>query len=213
MKNYRLIGGLLAAALACSSLSACFPLIATGMVTTALVAADRRSSGIVVEDQAIELRIGNRISTKYGSDAHINVRSFNRIVLLTGEVRNEEVRKGAAEIAGAAENVRTLVNEVQVLPNSALADRASDTLLADKIRALFIADGHFPANVVATVVERHEVFLMGMVTPAEGEDATRVASSASGVARVVKVFEFIDPATVTSEASAAASAKSVTAPK
>jgi osmotically-inducible protein OsmY len=194
--NRRLLFAAVLAVLASSTLSACFPLVATGMITGALVAADRRTSGIVVEDNASEFRIGNRISTKYGSDAHVNVHSFNRIVLLTGEVHTEEIRKGVEELAKAAENVRSVVNEVSVGPISALADRAGDTLLADKIRARYIGDGHFPANIVATVVERKEVFLMGMVTPQEAEDITRIASTTTGVDRVVKVFEYIDPASI-----------------
>jgi osmotically-inducible protein OsmY len=184
------------AVLASSTLTACFPLVATGMITGALVAADRRTSGIVLEDNNSGFRIGNRISAKYGADAHVNVHSFNRIVLLTGEVHSEEIRKGVEEIAQGAENVRSVVNEVVVGPISALADRAGDSLLAQKIRTRYIGDGHFPANIVATVVERKEVFLMGMVTPQEAEDITRIASTTSGVDRVVKVFEYIDPASI-----------------
>lgn len=187
---------LLAALVGSSAVSGCFPVIAGGMIGTALVVTDRRTSGIVLEDHASETRLESRISTKFGPDAHVNVHSFNRIVLLTGEVRNDEVRKGVEDIAKAGENVRTVVNETAVAPISAIADRASDTLLADKIRARYVSDGHFQATVVATIVERSEVFLMGMVTPAEGEDAARVASSTSGVARVVKVFEYVDPTTV-----------------
>ncbi len=196
MNQRRWIVPALLAALLSTTVAGCFPIIAGGMIGTALVVTDRRTSGIVFEDQASEVRIGSRISSKYGPEAHVNVHSFNRIVLLTGEVRNAEVRAGIEEIARTSENVRTVVNETAVLPFSALADRASDTLMADKIRARYLSDGHIQATVVATIVERHEVFLMGMVTPAEGEDAARVASSTSGVERVVKVFEYLDPASL-----------------
>lgn len=177
-------------------LSACIPLVATGVVTGTLVAVDRRTSGIILEDNGIESRISNRISAKYDADSHVNVRSFNRIVLLTGEVRNDEVRKGVQEIAEAAENVRSVVNETAVAPNSSITDRASDTLLANKVRARLVGDGRFPANIVSTVVERHEVFLMGMVTGQEAEDITSVASTTEGVQRVVKVFEYVDPSSI-----------------
>ena len=191
-----LLPGVLVAALSVTALSGCFPLIAGGMIGTALVATDRRTSGTVFDDNTAEVRISNRISAKYGPEAHVNAHSFNHIVLLTGEVRNADVRAGVEEIAKASENVRTVVNETAIAPISALADRASDTLLAEKIRARYLSEGHFQATVVATVVERHEVFLMGMVTPAEAEEATRVASSTSGVERVVKVFEYLDPASL-----------------
>ena len=195
MKRRALLG-LVLGTVAASILSACFPLIAGGMFTGALVATDRRTAGIVIEDHSSELRISNRISTKYGDDAHVNPHSFNRIVLLTGEVRNADVRQGVEDIAKASENVRTVVNETQIGPNSALADRASDTLLANKVRARYLGDGHFSANIVATVVERHEVFLMGLVTQAEGDEIVNVAKNTSGVARVVKVFEYVDPASL-----------------
>jgi osmotically-inducible protein OsmY len=182
-----------ASVLACTVLNACFPIIAGTMVTSALVAADRRSSGILLEDKELGIRISNRISAKYGNDAHINVSSFNRIVLLTGEVKNEEVRAGVEKIAKDTENVRNVINESAVAITSSISDRTRDTYLAEKIRAHYITDGHFQANVVSTIVERQEVFLMGIVTPAEGEEAARVASNTSGVARVVKLFEYVEP--------------------
>jgi len=194
--NRRLIVVASLTVLATLGLSACVPLIATGMVGGTLVAVDRRTSGIVVEDNASELRISNRISAKYHDDVHVNVHSFNRIVLLTGEVRSEDIRKGVEEIAQASENVRSVVNETAVLPFSSISDRASDSLLANKIRARNIGDGSFPANIVSTVVERHEVFLMGMVTEQEAEQIVKVASTTQGVERVVKVFEYIDPASI-----------------
>jgi osmotically-inducible protein OsmY len=179
--------------MACLSLNACVPLVAGGMLTGAFIAADRRTSGTLLEDKEIILRIENRISAKYKDDAHINVNSFNRIVLLTGEVKNDEVRTGIEQIAKAAENVRSVVNESAIVITSSYADRSRDTYLAEKIRARYITEGHFQASVVSTVVERQEVFLMGLVTPAEGEDAARVASYTSGVTRVVKLFEYLDP--------------------
>jgi len=182
-----------ASVLASTVLNACFPIIAGTMVTSALVAADRRSSGILLEDKELGIRISNRISAKYGNDAHINVSSFNRIVLLTGEVKNEEVRAGVEKIAKDTENVRNVINESAVAITSSISDRTRDTYLAEKIRAHYITDGHFQANVVSTIVERQEVFLMGIVTPAEGEEAARVASNTSGVARVVKLFEYVEP--------------------
>ena len=205
--NRRVFAAAACALAASLSLSACFPLVAGGMITGALVAVDRRTSGIVVEDNASEFRIGNRIGSRFGTQAHVNVHSFNRIVLLTGEVFNEDVRKGVEEIAAGSENVRSVVNQTIVAPASSLSDRAADTLLADRIRAKFISDGHFPANAVATIVERHEVFLMGLVTAKEGDTIAAIASSTSGVERVVKVFEYIDPATAAAQTAPDAAAK------
>jgi osmotically-inducible protein OsmY len=192
--NIRLFNAILVSFLACATLNACFPIVAGGMVTGAFVAADRRSSGTLLEDKEIILRIENRINGKYKDDAHINVNSFNRIVLLTGEVKNEEVRKGVEQIAKDAENVRSVVNESAVVITSSFSDRTRDIYLADKIRARYITDGHLQASVISTIVERQEVFLMGLVTPAEGEEAARVASNTSGVLKVVKLFEYVDPA-------------------
>jgi osmotically-inducible protein OsmY len=192
--NIRLVNVCLAAIAAAFLLNACVPIVAGGMLTGAFVAADRRSSGTLLEDKEIILRIENRISGKYKDDAHINVNSFNRIVLLTGEVKNEEVRKGVEQIAKDAENVRSVINESAVVITSSFSDRTRDTYLADKIRARYITDGHFQASVVSTIVERQEVFLMGLVTPAEGEEAARVASNTSGVLKVTKLFEYLDPA-------------------
>jgi hypothetical protein len=189
----RLMNAVAASLFACSLLNACVPIVAGGMLTGAFVAADRRSSGTLLEDKEIILRIENRISAKFKEDAHINVNSFNRIVLLTGEVKNEEVRNGVEQIAKDAENVRSVINESAVLITSSFSDRTRDTYLADKIRARYITDGHFQASVVSTIVERQEVFLMGMVTPGEAEEAARVASNTSGVLKVVKLFEYLDP--------------------
>jgi osmotically-inducible protein OsmY len=192
--NVRLLMAISTSLLACSLLNACFPLAAGGMLTGAFVAADRRSSGTLLEDKEIILRIENRISSKFKDDAHVNVNSFNRIVLLTGEVRNEEVRKGVEQIAKDAENVRSVINETAMVITSSLSDRARDVYIADKIRARYVTDGHLQASVISTIVERQEVFLMGLVTPNEGEEAARVASNTSGVLKVVKLFEYVDPA-------------------
>lgn len=192
--NFRLVTGIAVSLLACTLLNGCFPIVAGGMVTGAFVATDRRTSGTILDDKEIILRVENRISAKYKDDAHINVNSFNRIVLLTGEVKNEEVRAGVEQIAKSAENVRNVVNESAVVITSSLSDRTRDTYLADKIRARYITDGRLQASVISTIVERQEVFLMGLVTPAEGNEAARVASNTSGITRVVKLFEYVDPA-------------------
>jgi len=192
--KFRLITGIAASLLACSLLNACFPIVAGGMLTGALVASDRRTSATLLVDKEIIIRVENRISAKFKDDAHINVNSFNRIVLLTGEVKNEEVRLGVEQIAKDAENVRSVVNESAAVIVSSFADRARDTYLADKIRARYVTDGHIQASLVSTIVERQEAYLMGLVTPGEGEEAARVASNTSGVLKVVKLFEYVDPA-------------------
>ncbi len=181
----------LLAALGGGLLSACAPLMVGGMVGTAMVATDRRTSGTQVEDQGIELKAGKRLADKLGDRVHISVNSYNRQVLLTGETRNEEDKAEAERIVAEVENVNRVVNEVQVGFISSLSSRSNDVLVAGKIKASFVDARDLISNAFYVVVERGEVFLLGRVTEREANRATEIARGVSGVKKVVRLFEII----------------------
>lgn len=182
-----------AAALAATTLmSACAPLLIGGaMASGALMYTDRRTSGAQLEDQAIELKAGPRLKEALGERAHLNVTSYNRLVLITGEVASEADREAAQKAIAGIENVRSTVNEAAVMGLSSLTARSNDTLLTSKVKAAFIDNGNIQANAVKVVTERGTAYLMGRVTEKEAAKAAEVASTVSGVQKVVRVFEII----------------------
>lgn len=187
----RLIKLVLASAIITSTLAGCAPVVVGGAAAGGAMASDRRTSGAYVEDQAIELKAETRIANQLGDKVHINVTSFNRNVLLTGEARDEESRKKAETIIKGLENVRSVTNEVVVGMISAMSGRASDTYLTSKVKTRMLTENKFPANFVKVVTEDSVVFLMGMVTRKEAEDAVEIARNTEGVTKVVKVFEYV----------------------
>ena len=173
-------------------LSACAPLIAGGAVaTTVLVATDRRTSGAMVEDQGIEMRAANRLRAELGNRGRVNVTSYNRRVLITGEVASETDRALALRIVGAVENVQGVVDELAVTGTPSLTARAADRLVSARVRAGLIDAPDLSSNAFLIVTERGTVYLMGRVTPREADRATEIARRTSGVQRVVRVFELI----------------------
>jgi osmotically-inducible protein OsmY len=179
------------AALLASTAVACAPIV-VGVVAagTAMVVTDRRTTGSQVDDQTIQLRVANELGAAFKNQpVHINVNSFDRKVLLTGEVPDEAARTRAGAIATATQNVRMVVNELAVAPPSSLSDRTSDTTLSGKVRAAFINTREIAFNSVEIVTERRIVYLLGLVTEEEGKIAALVASKVSGVQQVVKVFD------------------------
>jgi osmotically-inducible protein OsmY len=190
----RTIGWMVAAAVAVTMLDGCVVpvLVGTAAVGGTVVATDRRAVGIQVEDQAIESRVNKALIDNVPKGAmNINVTSYNRKVLLTGQVKTAEQRALAESVAAKAEDVREVVNEVTVGELATLGDRTDDTLLAGKVKtALLQADG-VPAGVVDTTVDQGVVYLLGKVSPSEGEAAAKAASRVSGVRRVVKLFDLI----------------------
>jgi osmotically-inducible protein OsmY len=177
---------------AAAGLGACAPLMVGGAVVgTTLVAIDRRTSGIQLEDQNIELKAGPRARTAAGGDAaHINVTSYNRLVLLTGEVPTEAARRAAEQAVSQVENVRSIVNELAVAGVSSVTSRSNDAILTGRVKATFV-DGGLAAQAVKVVTERGVVHLMGRVTERESERATQAARRVPGVQKVVRVFEII----------------------
>jgi len=190
--NGRLLALAALALAAGMGLSACAPLIAGGAVaTTVLVATDRRTSGAMVEDQGIEMRAANRLRAEFGNSGRVNVTSYNRRVLITGEVASETDRALALRIVGAVENVLGVVDELAVTGTPSLTARAADRLVSARVRAGLIDAPDLSSNAFLIVTERGTVYLLGRVTPREADRATEIARRTSGVQRVVRVFELI----------------------
>lgn len=175
-------------------LTACAPLLVGGAIAGgAVVATDRRSVGIQLEDEAIERRVNRALGERFVNDPSIRVNptSYNRKVLLAGEAPTAELSAEIEAIAGRAENVRAVVNEIYVGRTSTAGNRLNDTALSTKVRAALIDASDVPSGAIAVSVERGVAYLMGRVTEAEGVSAARAASRADGLLRVVKVFDYI----------------------
>lgn len=173
-------------------LSACAPLLLGGAaVGTTLVAVDRRSSATQLEDQTIELRAGNRLRDQLGGRANIYVTSYNRQVLLTGEVQNAATRAEAEAIVAGVDNVRSTVNELQIANTPGFSQRTTDTLITGRVKAGFVDAGEIPTTAIKVTTTNSVVYLMGRVTAKEAEKATNVARNVDGVQRVVRVFEVL----------------------
>ncbi|HEX7889353.1 MAG TPA: BON domain-containing protein [Ramlibacter sp.] len=180
----------LAAALLATTLAGCAPLLVGGAaVGTALMVTDRRSSGAQIDDEAIELRSNARLREAFGDRAHINITSYNRQVLMTGEVASEPMKQQAEQIAARVDNVKSVVNELAAMSPTTLPQRSSDTLITTKIRASLVDAQDLQANAFKVVTERSTVYLMGRVTPREADRATSIARQIGGVQRVVRIFE------------------------
>lgn len=175
------------------ALSACAPLVIGGAVTTAMVAVDRRTSGAQLEDQGIELRAANRLRDRLGERGNVSVTSYNRQVLLTGEVANEQDKALAEQTVAGVENVRSIVNELGVLGATSLTQRSADALVTGRIKATMIDARNVPASAFKVVTTRGTVYLMGRVTQNEADRATTIARNTQGVQRVVRVLEIITP--------------------
>ncbi|BBH15085.1 BON domain-containing protein [Chromobacterium haemolyticum] len=174
-----------------SALSGCFGVVAAGAAGGALVATDRRTSGAYVDDQGIELKAADQIG-KLLPSAHVNTTSFNRAVLLTGEVPSEQARQQAELTARGIPNVRRVFNYTVVAPSSGFSERSSDTWVTSKARTRLLDGKGYNPNNVKVVTERGVVYMLGMVTQAEGAAAAKVVSETSGVQKVVTLFEYIN---------------------
>jgi osmotically-inducible protein OsmY len=181
-----------ALAATCLFAAGCAPLIVGAAVGgTALVATDRRSVGAQADDEAIELKIADFRNNRFGDRVHVNVTSYNGVVLLTGEVPDEATRNQLVEFARTTNRVRRVQDETVIAPPAPLSERTRDTFITSKVKARFVEANRFAANHVKVVTERGVVYLMGLVNRGEGDEAGRLAATTSGVVRVVKVFEYI----------------------
>lgn len=182
---------LLAGLTLAAALSACAPMLIGGAVMGGLAAADRRTLGAQVEDEGIEQRSSNRIREHLGDRVHINATSFNRQVLLTGEVPSEQDKQLAEQVISRVENVRAIINELAVLGHSTLTQRSSDTLVTGRVKAQLIDSKDLSASSFKVVTERGTVYLMGRVTAREADRGTDIARNTSGVQKVIRLFEII----------------------
>lgn len=182
-------------ALAALSLGGCAALLVGGAaVGTALVVSDRRTSGVQLEDQSIELKAMNRIREAVGDRGHINATSYNRTVLLSGEVASEADRTAIEQSIAKIDNLRSTVNELAVMGSTSLTARSNDAVLTSKVKASYVDAKDLQSNAVKVVTERGTVFLMGRVTEREATRAADLARGVSGVQKVVRVFEILTEA-------------------
>ena len=182
-----------AAGMLMGSLSACVPLLlGGGAVTTALVASDRRTSGMYLEDERIEQRAAAQLRELLKDGGRASVTSFNRVALITGEVRTEAEKTEAGRLVAGVENVRSVVNELEVVPFvSSLTQRSKDAFITSKVKASLIDAKDLQANSIKVVTELNVVYLMGIVTPRESKRAAEIARGVNDVRKVVRVFESI----------------------
>lgn len=186
----RRLAAVAALAAAAGFLQGCAPLAVTAAAGGAMMATDRRSAGTYIEDEQIEWRVFDKLRSGF-EGAHINATAYNRRVLLTGEAPTEEVKRKAEDAVRGVLNVREVVNELKIAAPSNLAARGNDGLITSNVKALMVNnDGKFSPMHVKVLTEANVVYLMGLVTQAEGEAAAEVARRAQGVSRVVKVFEY-----------------------
>lgn len=190
--GYRLACAALAAAALTAGLSGCVPLVVGGaMATGALSAADRRTTGTQVEDQGIELRAQDRIrQSPLNERARITITSFNRKVLIAGEVRNEQDKEEAGRIVREVNNVDGIYNELEVTPfSSSLGQRSKDTMLTSQVKGSIINARDLQASAIKVVTEMNVVYLMGIVTERESKRAAEIARGVNDVRKVVRLFE------------------------
>jgi osmotically-inducible protein OsmY len=172
-------------------LSACAPVILGGAMMGSLVAVDRRTTGTQIEDEGIELRAGRQIDFNIGDRVHVNVTSYNRQVLLTGEVPSDQDKQLVEKVVSQVENVRNIINELAVLGHATLGQRSSDALVTGRVKANLIDARDLVSSAFKVVTERGTSYLMGRVTQREADRCTDIARNTSGVQKVVRVFEII----------------------
>jgi osmotically-inducible protein OsmY len=175
-------------------ISGCALVATTAVVGGTMMMVDRRTAGAQVDDQTIEFRAADRASQVAGDRAHVNVSSYNRTVLITGEAVSEADRTGIEQAIQRVENVRSTVNELAVMAPSSLGARSNDAFLTSKVKATFVDAADLQSNAFKVVTERSVVYLMGRVTEREAKRATDLTRSVSGVQKVVRVFEIVTEA-------------------
>lgn len=190
----KLILALLVGAAVLPALQGCFPVVAAGVGTGVVAVVDRRTLGTQTEDEAIEWKASSRVGDKLRDRGHFNFTSYNRKVLISGEVASEEIRAEAAQIVATVPNVAGVHDELVVGPSSSLTDRSNDAYITSKVKGRFVDGGKFNAMRVKVVTEAGAVFLLGLVTQAEADAAVQLARTTTGVKKVVPLFEIIAPA-------------------
>lgn len=175
------------------ALQGCVPLVVgAGVGAGIMVAEDRRSSGTMLEDQTIEIKASNRIKEQFGDQVRVNITSFNRYALITGNVPSEQIKGEVEMLVLEVPNVRNVQNELQIAGGSSLVARSNDGLLSSRVKSRLVQSKDVSANHIKVTTDSGVVYLMGLVTRAEAEEAAQVAATTGGVQRVVKVFEYLD---------------------
>lgn len=190
----RLIAALLLGAITLPALQGCFPVVVAGVGTGVAATLDRRTLGTQTEDESIEWKAGSRVGDKLKDRGHFNFTSYNRKVLISGEVVSEEVKSEVERIVASIPNVQGVHNELVVGPSSSLSNRSNDAFITSKVKSRSIDAGKFNPLHIKVVTEAGTVFLLGMVTQAEADAAINVARTTAGVRKVVPLMEIIAPA-------------------
>ncbi len=192
--RHRLIATLLVGALVVPALQGCFTVVAAGVTQGVMVAVDRRSVGTQTEDESIEWKASARVSKKFGDKVHVNFTSYNRKVLLSGEVPDEATRAEVEKLTSGVANVEGVYNELVIGPLTSFGNRSNDAYITSKVKSRSIDVGKFNPVHVKVVTEAGTVFLLGLVTQAEADSAVQVARTTAGVKKVVNLLEIITPA-------------------
>jgi len=193
-RRHPLATSLLAGALAVAtlaSLQGCIALLGAGAVAGGLSLNDRRTGGTQIEDQSIELKSGGRLRDAIGDKGHVNVTSYDRIVLLSGEVPSDADKAAAEKAVRDIEGVNNVVNELEVGPNSTISTRSSDTVITTRVKSALIDAKDVQASAIKVITERGNVYLMGRVTEREATRAAEIARAQPSVLKVVRVFEIL----------------------
>jgi osmotically-inducible protein OsmY len=172
-------------------LNACAPILVAGFAGSAMVVSDRRTPGTQLEDETIELRGSARVRDNLGEKAHVNVTSYNRQVLLTGEVPTERDKQLVVGLVEKVENVKSVVNELAVMQPTSISSRSNDLVVTGKIKASLVDSRDLFSNAFKIVTERNTVYVLGRVTQREANSATNVIRNVGGVNKVVRLFEII----------------------
>ncbi|WP_407646210.1 BON domain-containing protein [Glaciimonas soli] len=173
------------------SLQGCVGLLFGGAVVSGFAITDRRTLGAQTDDKTIAVKAEAQIPGVIGDNGHVNITSYNRHVLLTGEVRDEAAKAAAERAASAIDGVKVVINELQVGPPSTFSSRSNDTYITSKVKASLLDAKDVSGNAVKVITERGNVYLMGLVTEREGNRAAEIAAGVSGVQKVVKVFQYL----------------------
>ena len=173
-------------------LSGCVPLVLGGAAAAVAVAEDRRSPGTFIDDEGMESQALLRVKSRFGGQVHVNITSYNRQLLVSGEAVTEAVKRGVEEEIATVRGVKRIFNEMTVGPLAGVMSVSNDTRLTTVVKARFLDAGRFQSNHVKVVTEAGTVFLLGIVKKNEADAASQLASTTSGVARVVRLFEYLD---------------------
>ncbi len=182
------------------ALQACVEaLVVGGVATGVIIATDRRQIEVMFDDQRIESAAAARVGDTLKGQGHVVVTSFNYTVLLTGEVPTGQTKVQAEKIVSEVPQVKTVVNELQIAGTSSAASRSNDAYITSKVKSNYLGNGKFQPTAVKVVTEAGVVYLLGLVTREEADAATDITRGTGGVQKVVRVFEYVAPASKKSE--------------